>query len=230
MSAPPLSALLLLLFAPSSAGCHAAVSSTAPGDAATSDVAATEGAAPDAGPCSCGLPVDVVPGTEATCQTCIDAHCAGAAAGCASVCCPALDDTCENGGRAPYAQCIATECSTECAACAGDPSLGCAGNASGYACSSGSSPDAGASAGPPALACTIPISGEGGTVDVCCFPWTYGPAQCIPLPRPLPSCAPGSYTFNCGAGDSPTSLDPSLTCAAPTPDVDGTVDYCCTRP
>jgi hypothetical protein len=58
---------------------------------------------------------------------------------------------------------------------------------------------------------------------------SYGPAQCIPLPRPLPSCAPGSYTFNCGANDSPTSLDPSLTCAAPVPDVDGTVDYCCTR-
>jgi len=229
MSLPPIPALLLVLSVPFLAACHAAVSSTPPGDAATREDGPSDEAASDAGPCSCGNPVDVVPGTEATCQACIDAHCAGAAAGCTSLCCPALDDTCENGGRAPYAQCVTTECPTECAACADDPSLGCAGNAAGYACSSGSSPDAGASAGPPSLACTIPVSGEGGVVDVCCFPWTYGPAECIPLPRPLPSCAPGSYTFNCGANDSPTSLDPSLTCAAPVPDVDGTVDYCCTR-
>ena len=138
-----------------------------------------------------------------------------------------LDPTLACSAPVPDADGVHTDTCCAPGPCMEDPTVPCAGSAMGLACSAGSDPES----TDPTMACTT-VTPNGATDDFCCFSTavTPTPATCSPNDR-LTAVCPGAdaYPFQCSSGSVPTSLDPGLTCAAPTTDPDGIhQDYCCT--
>ncbi|MCL2451123.1 MAG: hypothetical protein FWD17_19425 [Polyangiaceae bacterium] len=100
--------------------------------------------------------------------------------------------------------------------CSPDDTLVCAGGGDGWTCAAGDRPDNQDSS----LSCSDPQP-DGPNDDFCCVSWTFG-SSCTPDGTLL--CA--GYGFVCAAGDDPTSLDPTLSCSAPTADGPND-DFCC---
>lgn len=101
--------------------------------------------------------------------------------------------------------------------CAQDTGVSCAAG-DGWSCAAGDNPENEQSN----LSCSVP-SPDGPNDDFCCFAWTYG-SSCT-ADDGL-ACQPGSFGYQCQAGDDPTSLDASLNCSSPTPDGPED-DFCC---
>lgn len=80
----------------------------------------------------------------------------------------------------------------------------------------------------PNLVCSAPTS-EGNEDLYCCFPGGEELPTCTPDDDLATLCsAPGTFGYQCQAGDDPTSFDSSLNCGAPVPDPNGVSDdYCC---
>jgi hypothetical protein len=102
--------------------------------------------------------------------------------------------------------------------CTTNGALSCISGAYGWTCPANYNPED-QEAG---LSCSVPQP-NGPNDDFCCFQWTYG-SSCTPDNSLV--CAAGSFGYVCAAGDDPSTLDPTLTCSAPT--VDGpNDDFCC---
>jgi hypothetical protein len=106
------------------------------------------------------------------------------------------------------------------AGCNVDSSISCSEGA-GWSCAAGDNPEAEQSG----LSCSDPTP-DGPNDDFCCFDWTYGDSSCTPDDGLTSVCQPGSYGYQCAAGDDPTTLDSSLNCSSPTPD-GASDDFCC---
>ncbi|MGH7293312.1 MAG: hypothetical protein ACRELB_00185 [Polyangiaceae bacterium] len=106
------------------------------------------------------------------------------------------------------------------AGCSVDSSIVCSQGA-GWSCAAGDNPELEQSG----LSCSEPTP-DGPNDDFCCFDWTYGDSSCTPDDQLTGACEPGSYGYQCAAGDDPTSLDPSLVCSSPVPDGPSD-DFCC---
>lgn len=108
-----------------------------------------------------------------------------------------------------------------------DPAVACTGGATGHACATGATLGEGTNT----IACSRPVS-SAGQDDVCCFPWTFGPTQCIPqnsFDGANGACPPQSYGFECWSSSPPSLLDPALSCGAPTTSENAGFYFCCTR-
>jgi len=104
--------------------------------------------------------------------------------------------------------------------CSVDSTVVCA-QGDGWSCAAGDNPEAEQSG----LSCSDPTP-DGSNDDFCCFEWSYGDSSCTPDDDLTAVCQPGSYGYQCAAGDDPTSLDSSLDCSSPTPD-GANDDFCC---
>jgi hypothetical protein len=102
-------------------------------------------------------------------------------------------------------------------------SVGCSGDAIGYACGSGDNPEDEDST----LSCSVPTS-SAGEDDFCCFAWTPGDSTCTPDDELTSQCPDAdSYGYQCDdPTDDPTSLDSSLNCSDGVADGSST-DFCC---
>jgi hypothetical protein len=106
--------------------------------------------------------------------------------------------------------------------CTPDSSVNCR-EGDGWSCDNGDNPEVEASG----LSCSIGVTDTAtGGLDYCCFSWTYGDSSCTPDDT-IACPTEGSYGYDCGNNDDPTSLDSSLNCSEGVADNIGGFEYCC---
>ncbi|HEY5146901.1 MAG TPA: hypothetical protein VII82_09040 [Polyangiaceae bacterium] len=105
--------------------------------------------------------------------------------------------------------------------CSPDSSVsGCSGNASGYSCGNGDSPEQTDSS----LVCSDGTPASDGFVLYCCIQFTS--STCAP-DSTVSGCDGDSIGFSCTGTDTPDQADSSLNCSDSTPGNAGALLYCC---
>ena len=115
--------------------------------------------------------------------------------------------------------------------CNEDDMLACSQGSTGFACQSGTNPEA----EDDTLACSTPVT-AGNTDEFCCFtvPGADDGDDSSCQPDDTIACQTNTVGYSCSTGDDPTSLDSTLTCSASSTSDDGdgglgVSDYCCAK-